>query len=84
MIIRICPYRSRGDRGFGWGGAVAPACGDMQVAASLMAARMVARLAAAVGPAGGGVFMEYHVPDVVMCLDGPVLSPVLPKGMTGS
>jgi hypothetical protein len=28
----------------------------------------------AAGTAGGGVFMEGDVPDVVMCLDGPVLA----------
>jgi hypothetical protein len=28
----------------------------------------------AAGAAGGGVFAECDVPDVVMCLDGPVLA----------
>ena len=53
-----------------------------------MAARMVARLAGpAASPAGGGVFAECQVPDVVLCLDGPVLADQagrVPQGGVGA
>jgi hypothetical protein len=65
--------------GFGGGGVVAPAFGDMQVASVFDGSDdrgadggQVGGPAA--GPAGGGVFMECHVPDVAVRLDGPVLA----------
>src|SRR5512135_21385 len=65
--------------GFGGGGVVAPAFGDVQVAGVLDGrgdggpdGGQVGGPAA--GPAGGGVFAESQVPDVMMCLDGPVLA----------
>src|SRR6266853_3665562 len=65
--------------GFGWGGVVAPAFGDVQVAGVFDGrddggadGGQVGGPAA--GAAGGGVFMECHVPDVVVRLDGPVLA----------
>src|SRR6266852_5835177 len=65
--------------GFGGGGVVAAAFGNVQVA-SVFDGRddrgadggQVGGPAA--GTAGGSVFMECHVPDVVVCLDGPVLA----------
>jgi hypothetical protein len=65
--------------GFGGGGVVAPAFGDVQVAGVFDGrgdggadGGQVGGPAA--GAAGGGVFIECHVPDVVVCLDGPVLA----------
>src|SRR5579864_7123829 len=65
--------------GFGWGGVVAPAFGDVQVAGVFEGrddggadGGQVGGPAA--GPAGGGVFTERRVPYVVMRLDGPVLA----------
>ena len=65
--------------GFGGGGMVAPAFGDVQVAGVLDSrddggadGGQVGRPAA--GPAGGGVFAESHVADVVVRLDGPMLA----------
>jgi hypothetical protein len=64
--------------GFGGGGVVAAAFGDVQVAGVFEGrddgradGRQVDQPAA--GPAGGGVFAERHVPDVMVGLDGPVL-----------
>src|ERR1039457_974048 len=65
--------------GFGGGGVVAPAFGDVQVAGVFDSrddggadGGQVGRPAA--GAAGGSVFMKCHVSDVVVCLDGPVLA----------
>ena len=65
--------------GFGGGGVVAPAFGDVQVAGVFEGrddggadGGQVGGPAA--GPAGGGVFAEGHVADVVVRLDGPVLA----------
>src|ERR1035438_8863021 len=65
--------------GFGGGGVVAAAFGDVQVAGVFDGrddggadGGQVGGPAA--GTAGGGVFAECRVPDVVMCLDGPVLA----------
>src|ERR1700723_1916063 len=65
--------------GFGWGGVVASAFGDVQVAGVFDGrddggadGGQVGGPAA--GAAGGGVFAERHVADVVVCLDGPVLA----------
>src|SRR5437762_778100 len=65
--------------GFGWGGVVAPAFGDVQVAGVFDGrddggadGGQVGGPAA--GAAGGGGFMECHVRAVVVCLDGPVLA----------
>ena len=65
--------------GFGGGGVVAPAFGDVQVA-GIFDGRgdggtdggQVGRPAA--GSAGRGIFAESHVADVVVRLDGPVLA----------
>src|ERR1022692_3899613 len=65
--------------GFGGGGVVAPSFGDVQVAGVFDGrddggadGGQVGRPAA--GAACRGVFGERHVPDVVVCLDGPVLA----------
>src|SRR5450755_4887255 len=65
--------------GFGGSGVVAAAFGDVLVAGVFDGrddggadGGQVGRPAA--GPAGGGVFAERRVPDVVVCLDGPVLA----------
>src|SRR6266699_6595318 len=65
--------------GFGGGGVIAPAFGDVQVAGVLDGrddggadGGQVGGPAA--GAAGRGVFAERRVPDVVMCFDGPVLA----------
>ena len=65
--------------GFGGGGVVAPAFGDVQVAGVFDGrddggadGGQVGGPAA--GEAGGGVFAERRVPDVVVRLDGPVLA----------
>src|ERR1017187_2927342 len=65
--------------GFGGGGVVAAAFGDVQVAGVFDGrddggadGGQVGGPAA--GPAGGSVFMKCHVPDVVVCLNGPVLA----------
>src|SRR5450631_4179589 len=65
--------------GFGGGGVVAPSFGDVQVAGVLDGrddggADGGQVGGAAAGAAGRGVFAESHVPDVVVCLDGPVLA----------
>src|ERR1035438_10553327 len=65
--------------GFGGGGVVAPAFGDMQVTGSFDdcddgGADSSQVGGAAAGAAGGGVFMECHVTDVVVRFDGPVLA----------
>src|SRR5215472_6552693 len=65
--------------GFSWGGVVAAAFGDVQVA-SVLDGRddggadggQVDRPAA--GPAGRGIFAETHVADMMVRLDGPVLA----------
>src|SRR5512135_3032510 len=65
--------------GFGWGGVVASAFGDVQVA-GVFEGRGDGRAdggqvdGPAAGAAGGGVFAEGQVADVVMCLDGPLLA----------
>src|SRR5258707_8001173 len=65
--------------GFGGGGVVAAACGDVQVAGVFDGrddggadGGQVGGPAA--GAAGRGVFAESHVPDVVVRLNGPVLA----------
>ena len=65
--------------GFGGGGVVAPPFWDVEVAGVFddrddggADGGQVGGPAA--GAAGGSVFMECHVPDVVVCLDGPVLA----------
>ena len=65
--------------GFGRGGVVAAAFGDVQVAGVFDGrddggadGGQVGGPAA--GAAGGGIFPESHVADVVVCLDGPVLA----------
>src|ERR1035441_1344494 len=65
--------------GFGGGGVVAAAFGDVQLAGVCDGrddggadGGQVGGSAA--GAAGGGVFAECRVPDVVVCLDGPVLA----------
>ena len=65
--------------GFGRRGVVAPALGDVQIAGVLDGRDDGSPDGGEVdgpvaGPAGGGVFAETQVPDVVMCLDGPVLA----------
>ena len=65
--------------GFGGGGMVAAAFGDVQVAGAFEGGDdssadggQVGRPAA--GPAGGGIFAETDVADVMVRLDGPVLA----------
>src|ERR1017187_3033476 len=65
--------------GFGGGGVVAPAFGDVQVAGIFDGrddggadSGQVGRPAA--GAAGCGVFAESHVPHVVVRLNGPMLA----------
>src|SRR5436309_9632005 len=65
--------------GFGWGGVVAPAFGDVQVAGVFDGrddggadGGQVGGPAA--GTAGSSVLSERHVPDMVVRLDGPVLA----------
>src|ERR1039458_7514904 len=65
--------------GFGGGGVVTPAFGDMQVTGSFDdcddgGADSGQVGGAAAGAAGGGVFMECHVTDVGVRFDGPVLA----------
>ena len=64
---------------FGWGGVVAAAFGDVQVAGVFEGrddggadGGQVGRPAA--GAAGGGIFPESQVADVVVSLDGPLLA----------
>ena len=65
--------------GFGGGGVVPPSFGDMQVT-GIFDGRDDGGAdggqvgGAAAGAAGGAVFMECHVPDVVVRFDGPVLA----------
>ena len=65
--------------GFGGGGVVAAAFGDVQVA-GVFDGRGDGGAdggqvdGPAAGPAGGGVLAERRVPDVVMRLDGPLLA----------
>src|SRR5580658_5572955 len=65
--------------GFGGGGVVAAAFGDVQVA-GVFDGRGDGGAdggevgGSAAGAAGGGVFAENQVPDVVVRLDGPVLA----------
>ena len=65
--------------GFGGGGVVTPALGDVQVA-SVFDGRDDGGAdgsqvdGPAAGAAGCGVLAEGHVPDVMMCLDRPVLA----------
>src|SRR5260370_5175791 len=73
---------------FGGGGVVAPAFGDVQVAGVFDGrddggadGGQVGGSAA--GTAGGGVFAERRVPDVVVCLDGPVLADQAGQGRRG-
>ena len=78
--------------GFGGGGVVAAAFGDVQVAGVFDGrddggadGGQVGRPAA--GAAGGGVFTERHVADVVVRLDGPVLADQagqVPRGGVGA
>jgi hypothetical protein len=77
VIVRFCPNRSRGGGGFGWGGVVVMAFGDVQVAGIFdsrgdCGADGGPDGGPAAGAAGGGVLAEGDVPDVGMCLDGPV------------
>src|SRR6266851_1255897 len=65
--------------GFGWGGVVASAFGDVQVAGVFDGrddggadGGQVGGPAA--GAAGGGIFPESKVADVVVRLDGPLLA----------
>src|SRR5204863_9927918 len=74
--------------GFGGGGMVAPAFGDVQVAGVFEGrddggadGGQVDRPAA--GAAGRGVFAEAHVADVVVGLDGPVLADELGQVLRG-
>ena len=65
--------------GFGDGGVIAAAFGDVQVAGVFDGrddggADGGQAGGPAAGAAGGGVFAERRVPYVVMCLDGPVLA----------
>src|ERR1039458_6065287 len=65
--------------GFGWCCVVAPSFGDVQVAGVLDGrddggADGGQVGGAAAGAAGRGVLGEGHVPDVVVCLDAPVLA----------
>src|SRR3984893_9501774 len=65
--------------GFGGGGVVAPSFGNVQVTGIFDGrddgcADSSQVGGAAAGAAGRGVFMECHVPDVVVRLDGPVLA----------
>ena len=65
--------------GFGGGGVVAAAFGDVQVAGVLEGrddggADGGQVDGPAAGAAGGGVFAESQVADVVVCLDGPLLA----------
>src|SRR5580658_2030988 len=61
--------------GFGGGGVVAAAFGDVQVAGVFDGRADGGEVGgSAAGAAGGGVFVEGHVPDVVVRLDGPVLA----------
>src|SRR5436309_1520480 len=65
--------------GFGGGGVVASAFGNVQVA-DVFEGRDDGGAdggqvdGSAAGAAGGGVLAEGHVADVVMCLDGPLLA----------
>src|SRR5580704_17484147 len=65
--------------GFDGGGVVAAAFGDVQVA-SVFEGRGDGRADGgqvdrpAAGAAGGGIFAEGHVPDMVVVLDGPLLA----------
>src|SRR5438876_119831 len=65
--------------GFGWGGVVASAFGDVQVA-GVFFGRDDGRPdggqvgGPAAGAAGGGIFPESKVADVVVSLDGPLLA----------
>src|ERR1019366_8397563 len=74
--------------GFGGGGVVAPAFGDVQVAGVFDGrddggtdGGQVGRATA--GAACRGVFAESHVADVVVCLDGPVLAGQAGQGLRG-
>src|SRR2546430_15046682 len=74
--------------GFGWGGVVAPAFGNVQVAGVFDGrddggadGGQVGGPAA--GPAGGGVFTEGHVPDVMVRFDGPVFADEAGPGPRG-
>src|SRR5579875_1716735 len=61
--------------GFGGGGVVAPAFGDVEVAGVYDGGADGGQVdGPAAGPAGRSVFAEGHVPDVVVRLDGPVLA----------
>src|SRR6476660_9942992 len=65
--------------GFGGGGMVAPAFGDVQVAGVFNGRDDGCADGGQVGgpvagPAGGGILAEGHVADVVVRLDGPVLA----------
>ena len=66
-------------QGFGGGGVVAPSFRDVQVACVFDGRDDGGTDGGQVGGAtsgatGRGVFGECHVPDVVVCLDGPVLA----------
>src|SRR6266699_4591570 len=65
--------------GFGGGGVIAPAFGDVQVAGVLDGRDDGGAYGGqvrgpAAGPAGGSVFAERRIPDVVMGLNRPVLA----------
>jgi hypothetical protein len=77
--VPFLPNRGRGGGGFRRWWVVASAFGDVQVAGVLdgrddRGADGGQVGGPAAGTAGGGVFAERRVPDVVMCLDGPVLA----------
>src|SRR5450755_1863286 len=78
-MSRFCLIEAVEVEGFGGGGVVAAAFGDVQVAGVFEGrddggadGGQVGGPAA--GAAGGGVFAECRVPYVVVCLDGPVLA----------
>ena len=79
MNVRSVLIEAVEAEGFGGGGVVAAAFGDVQVAGVFdgrddRGADGGQVGGAAAGAAGRGVLAEGHVPDVVVCLDGPVLA----------
>src|SRR5450755_1270771 len=78
-MSHFCLIEAVEAEGFGGGGVVAAAFGDVQVA-SVFDGRDDGGAdggqvgGAAAGSAGRGVFSECHVADVVVCLDSPVLT----------
>src|SRR5450631_3640510 len=78
-MSRFCLIETVEVEGFGGGGVVAAAFGDVQVAGVFdgrddRGADGGQVDGAVAGAAGCGVLGECHVPDVMMCLDGPVLA----------